>query len=663
MVAGLYLICTNEIELTYFRQNLPISKLILSFSPLNFIHVQNKTGLLVSMFEKMTKKTASVKVAFVALSLIACSAYSQSNCKCTAYENLLKDKKPKSEIYNDVVKEGAKICQAKAVELLGVIEIFDKNNLDSAEFYLKEAEVMYKKIDCGDGVLWNTYKQRFQVYWSRSDFPNAQEYGFKFLRSAEVAENYYEQAIANTMIAIVFYRTGQFDKGIVFNDKAAELLTDITDLKEKQNLLYFLFARYMSHYLNTESKSSIEKSLKYNLQHLALSKQLKDTVQFARSYFNLSGTEDENKNWIKSMAYLDSGYVYMDKTDSLDLFDYHVNKASLLLELKKYKDASVFADSSLSFVIKTGNKFGISESYRFISEIAQAEGNYKKALDYSKLERGIKDSIHNVERTEAVAEIEKKYNQAKNEQTIQELSFQKKIYLLATSVGLMAIVALIFFIRQQRFKNKKNILETEQRLNRARMNPHFFFNALSSLQKFALTGADGNAMASNLSKFSHIMRETLESTYKEYVTIEQEMEFLHEYLDVQKMRFPQAFTFKIEAVNGLEIHEILIPSMIIQPFVENSIEHGFSGINYPGEVLIRFEQVENEVLIEIKDNGKGLTGSSKDDNEHISRANQIIRDRIYLLNIKLKSKAGFSINNASSGLGVEVRINLPLLLR
>ena len=104
--------------------------------------------------------------------------------------------------------------------------------------------------------------------------------------------------------------------------------------------------------------------------------------------------------------------------------------------------------------------------------------------------------------------------------------------------GLLALVALTFFIRQQSLKSKQTILETEQRLNRARMNPHFFFNALSALQSFALQENDGKALASNLSKFSHIMRETLESTYKEYVTIEQEKDFLNEYLELQKMRFP-----------------------------------------------------------------------------------------------------------------------------
>ncbi len=613
----------------------------------------------------MMMKTLQTKVVHLAaiLFLTISTAYAQNDCSCDVYEKLSKTKQSKSEIFAQVIKDKSKICQAKAVELQGVIAIFENENLDSAEIYLNKAEALYKKTDCGEAVLWNTYKQRFQIYWNRSDFPNAQEYGLKFLHSAEEAKNIYQQAMANTMIAVVFYKTNQFEKGIVFNDKAAQLLAGISDLKERQNTLYFLAARYMTHYLNTKSKSSIDNSLKYNLQHLALSKQLKDTVQFSRSYFNLSGTAEERKDWVQSMAYLDSGYLFIDRADSLDLFDYHVNKASLFLELKNYKEAEFYADSSLFFANKTKNQIGIVESYRIISEIAQKQGDYKKALEFSGLERGIRDSISNVEKTEAVAELEKKYNQAKNENTIKDLDKKKQLYLMLAIAAILAAIAIAFFLRQQRLKHKKVILETEQRLNRARMNPHFFFNALTTLQKFALRNNDGQALASNLSKFSNIMRETLESTYKEYVTVEQEMEFLNEYLEVQKIRFPQTFSYGVNADKNLEVDDILIPSMILQPFVENSIEHGFAGIDYPGNVVIQFKAEGKEVLIQINDNGKGLATTFIENNEHISRASQIIKDRIYLLNIKLKTKAGFSIDNDSSGKGVVVKIHLPLLYK
>lgn len=501
------------------------------------------------------------------------------------------------------------------------------------------------------------------MYWNRSDFPNAQEYGLKFLQSAEKINSVYDQAIANTMIAIVFYKTNQFEKGLVFNDKAAELLSKITESKKRQKILYFLSVRYMAHYLATKSTASIQKSLTYNLQHLALSKELKDTVQFARSYFNLSGTEEENKNWNKAMVYLDSGYLFINKKDTIDLWDYYANKSSLYIELKNSARAILYADSALICANALEYKLYIAESQRIIAEAANLTGDYKKAYTALKTERMLRDSINNIERTKVVAELEKKYNQAKNENTIKDLDKKKQLYFFLAIAAILTATTIGFFLRQQNLKHKQNILETEQRLNRARMNPHFFFNALTALQKFALRDNDGQAMASNLSKFSNIMRETLESTYKDYVTIEQEMEFLNQYLEVQKIRFPQTFSYEVTAAKDLDIDELQIPAMIIQPFVENSIEHGFVGVEYPGKITVNFMIENKELQIQITDNGKGLDTTIKEKNEHISRASQIIKDRIYLLNIKLKTKAGFGIDNNSSGNGVIVKIHLPLLYK
>jgi LytS/YehU family sensor histidine kinase len=310
--------------------------------------------------------------------------------------------------------------------------------------------------------------------------------------------------------------------------------------------------------------------------------------------------------------------------------------------MQQYTEARKFADSSLAMHKKIKNPETIANAYALIYEISNRSENYKDAVWAMNSYIEITDSLTNAKKSEQINELEQKYNKAKNEKTIKELAQQKRIYLL------LALA---------------DILETEQRLNRARMNPHFFFNALTALQKFALKENNGQAMASNLSKFSNIMRETLESTYKEYVTIEQEMEFLNEYLEVMKIRFPQAFTYEVTADKNLDVDELQIPAMIIQPFVENSIEHGFAGVEYAGKVAVNFAQQQNELLIVITDNGKGLASTANENNTHISRASQIIKDRIYLLNIKLKTKAGFSIDNHASGQGVVVKIHLPLLYK
>jgi LytS/YehU family sensor histidine kinase len=326
------------------------------------------------------------------------------------------------------------------------------------------------------------------------------------------------------------------------------------------------------------------------------------------------------------------------------------------------------ADSALFYYKNNGAVSYVAETYELLARIAKLTGDYESAYENKELAKAINDSIFNVEKVKQFTELEKKYSQAKNENIIKDLQKKKQFYFFLAIAGLLAALAIAFFLRQQSLKHKKNILETEQRLNRARMNPHFFFNALTTLQKIALRENDGQAMASNLSKFSNIMRETLESTYKEYVTIEQEMEFLNEYLEVQKIRFPQAFSYEVSADKDLDIDELQIPAMIIQPFVENSIEHGFAGVNYPGNVTVKFTSENKELLIEIEDNGKGLSTTKENQsagqygNEHISRASQIIKDRIYLLNIKLKTKAGFRIDNAAGG-GVIVKIHLPLLYK
>ncbi|HLG41115.1 MAG TPA: hypothetical protein VI461_15645, partial [Chitinophagaceae bacterium] len=135
-----------------------------------------------------------------------------------------------------------------------------------------------------------------------------------------------------------------------------------------------------------------------------------------------------------------------------------------------------------------------------------------------------------------------------------------------------------------------------------------------------------------------------------------------EYLDLQQIRFPDKFSFEVKADQSLEIDELVIPSMIIQPFVENSIEHGFAGLNYQGQVRVFFSKDKNGLLIEVTDNGKGLM-TAKENNGHISRASQIIKDRIYLLNSKLKMKAGFSIDNNEMNNGVTVKIHLPVLYK
>lgn len=587
------------------------------------------------------------------------------NCKCPEYiparEEQERTGADKSG-YQKKLEALGNICAAKSYEWAAV-DLIAGNRLDTAESLLLKAEKLLLQTRCSDSILLNTYKHLAEIYYYRGDFATTQQYSFQLLKACEASGDPYELAICYTMIAQLFNQTAQAEKGIVYTRKAIPFLEKIVNPEHYSDLLFKLSKRYLWHYQDTKKPSSLDSSELFSLQQLAVVKKISKRSAIASAFSNLESVAYEREDYYKALRYIDSSLSYLDSTNYPTLAANYFDKADILIELSKFNEAEEAAGAAMYYYSKTGSVAYIAETYLLLSRIARAKGDYKKALETNELSRSITDSIRNVEKTKQVAELERKYAQAKNERKIEELAQQKRIYLLLAAAGLFLLVALVFFIRQQSLKNRQKVLEAEQRLNRARINPHFFFNALSSLQSFALQGNDGRSIAGNLSRFSHIMRETLESTYKEYVTIEQETGFLEEYLGLQQMRFPQKFSYTITIDRDIEPDEQIIPSMILQPFIENSIEHGFSGIDYPGQIHIHFSVAGKDLLVTVTDNGKGLADAIKENSGHISRASQIIRDRIYLLNLKLKTRAGFSVEPDPSGKGVLVKIILPVMYK
>jgi len=161
-----------------------------------------------------------------------------------------------------------------------------------------------------------------------------------------------------------------------------------------------------------------------------------------------------------------------------------------------------------------------------------------------------------------------------------------------------------------------------------------------------------------LSKYSKIMRHTLESTYNDVITLEEELDYLTEYLEIESMRSSKSFSYSIDVDKDIDTTETMIPPMILQPFIENSIEHGFSDIDYEGAIQVSFIIEQGNLVISINDNGTSTT------NEHHkgypSRATQIIRDRLFLLNQKNGTDARFEVRDASAS-GYTVIVTLPIL--
>jgi len=175
----------------------------------------------------------------------------------------------------------------------------------------------------------------------------------------------------------------------------------------------------------------------------------------------------------------------------------------------------------------------------------------------------------------------------------------------------MIFIATIRIVDQKRLRQisqvemKRKVLELEMKALQNQMNPHFVYNTLSGIQHSILEQNTEEAMG-YISDFSKVMRISLENASSTFILLSREIEFLNSYLRLEQMRFPGLFDFQIGNLTEPSANTISIPSMVIQPFAENSIRHGFRNLKRKGLLTIGFEMIESEVIkCTITDNGNG----------------------------------------------------------
>ena len=210
--------------------------------------------------------------------------------------------------------------------------------------------------------------------------------------------------------------------------------------------------------------------------------------------------------------------------------------------------------------------------------------------------------------------------------------------------------------KEAEFKTK--VADTELKVLRAQMNPHFIFNSLNSIGSYIVNN-DTSAANNYLIKFSKLMRQTLENSEKEEISLKEDLELLNTYLEIEKKRFLSEFNHKIMIDDTLDVENVLVPPMILQPFVENSIWHGISKSDKKGSIEIKVEQHESKIIYSVEDNGVGRLKSNEKKMLHKkSLGIKITKNRIDIINKRKGINASLKIIDKNQGTKVE--IYLPL---
>ena len=259
--------------------------------------------------------------------------------------------------------------------------------------------------------------------------------------------------------------------------------------------------------------------------------------------------------------------------------------------------------------------------------------------------------------------------------TIQTPFWKTTPFILTLCLFLAIIIYFIYVYRIRAIKKTEElktafntrIAEAEMRALRAQMNPHFIFNCLNSINRYIVKSDQAKA-SHYLTRFSKLIRLILENSNNKTVSLEQDLEALKIYVEMESLRFENKFEFKIETAENVNVFSTAVPPMILQPFIENAIWHGLLHKDSKGTLHIRIEKTFHSLQCIIEDNGIGRKRAaelkSKTATTRKSMGMQLTEDRIQLLKSQYGGEASIMIedlkDNNGSPCGTRVTLLIPL---
>lgn len=579
---------------------------------------------------------------------------------------------------------------------------------DSATYYINQSLDIAQQLNYKIGIP-SCYNTIATIYQYKGDLNNALVYYFKALRILTELNHKRGMSMVMGGIALNYYQQGKLPEALHYNFKALKIDEELKDSTMMATSISNIAMVY-------GDQKEFEKALTFYEKGLAIFNILRDTMRIAPTLEGIGVTYHDMKQYEKALKYLREGLffairagdvsaeaslytnigtVYLD-IQQLDSALTHQLKALKIMEELGDEEGMIPCLANIGNIYDRQNKEALAVKYSLkanelakktgsliytkqtesqLSNIYQKQGNYKEAYEHHLKFIEARDSLYNEEntkkmlRTEMNYEYEKKAYAAKQEQLKKEAEAEatrkRQQIIIWTISGFLVLLAVIAFlvIRQFRYRNKEREMQLEQKLLRSQMNPHFIFNSLQAIQNFILQSNEKDAVK-YLGSFASITRSVLENSRLELIPVRKEISLLESYLQLQKLRFGDKFTYTIKADDVVEADDILIPPMLAQPFIENALEHGMSHITEGGLITVDFFIQTENLIMEIKDNGHGI-GQKNEYSNHTSLATTITRERIELMNSKSRFKIQFDITEAYPGQerkGVKVRFSIPLKL-
>lgn len=387
---------------------------------------------------------------------------------------------------------------------------------------------------------------------------------------------------------------------------------------------------------------------------------------------NLGQTFKSFGQYEKAAPYLQKAIVKADEDNQLTKSSALGNLAVVYHFRGNYDSALTLAEQSLDLAEENGSLERQKEAWNVLNLIYDSLNNSKAALAAYRQYITLRDSIFGEENKSELTRKELEYKMELKDALHEEKLKRQTLIRDASIIGaicIMVIMIILFFLNKKKrdaMESKREsdfklqTAENELRLLRAQLNPHFIFNSINSVTDYLQRNDTSDAIAF-LSSFSQLMRLTLEYSVREIIYLEDDLNWIGLYLDVESNRLRNKYNYFIEVAPSLDPSQILVPPMMLQPFVENSIWHGIAPKKDTGTISVKiFTEEKNLLVFQLDDDGVGRKDSSnsKTKQEHKSYGIDLITSRVAIMNSLSEDKADITITDKAQG--VRVIIKIPL---
>lgn len=503
------------------------------------------------------------------------------------------------------------------IKYLEYVNKLSSRNRDSAAKLLLDYEVLCKKRKDDFG-----YARSVALRAWFKNYEGLYEEGIKLLWEAIGIQKRIgdSSGLANSFnkMGVVHLRFNKLDyaeKYLTISANYFLKLTDTVKIDMSYNNLGILYGELKKY----------DKSIEYFHKTVVLRERTNRFYWVAYAYYNIAATYETINQKDSARLYFDKSlYTFKNRTENgLVPPMVTVGYAKFLYNSGNYKLAEYYGNLGLKDAKEINHKEVLLTAYSLLSDVysklRKFENAFNSQLEYIELKEFI-DSSSNVAQ---IAEIEEKYNNSEKEVEIAKLKTENlevdnraksfQLYFISLVFVLILAFGIVWFFWQKRSQSEKlkaaelnaKIAEAKMFALKAQMNPHFIFNCINTAQNFVLNAQTEKAF-DYLSNFAKLFRLVMENSAKPFIPLEDELQQIRLYIELESIRFDRKFSYKIFVDPELEQGVFEIPGMVLQPIIENAIGHGLINRKTAGgELSIQFSLLKDLIHCEIEDNGVG----------------------------------------------------------